>query len=681
MLTIACLICLLALSAETDASSQYRLRVVPDKVTTAIYEYVPLQVEVSRGLGNEWRDVTKYLQVLSGGPLGYYPNELGVHTIQFSHMGATGTCEITVIPAPTLRLIPDRTEANYMEWVALRVEADLGDGNGWVDVISKATLTGADRGGFQALKFGQNLIKAKYMGVVATCMITVKSDGRMMRMTPVKDNVIRGDWVPVTLEVNLGYGNGWRDISDEYQRATGGPAGFMATELGTHTYSLYYMGATATCEITSMIVPSLRIVPDRLEVKYDEWVRVTVEADIDDGNGWQPVTVGVVLTGAANGGFRADEVGVHTVTATYMNGYAECFVTVVPDCGAIGFWNSNARKCDCHDPYIWHAELGECVMRTDVVEPDILEGIEQEFVETVRQFDEHHQNFLSRFRALAAADAEAICSDGNLAFSVVQADQRALLANSYLETATDLAFTLARSRLVQEHGTASGQTISTDAALSLMDQIRMDMMRSENSRVQQQSGDMFVLISRAAPGCDGQEVLDNGNRVAEGSQDAETGTDGDWTSPDPGGGGGTSGGGLRFEPSSSIDVRTDTSAQCPGGLLSLNITDYSFPTEIRADQSTYTVSITVNWSTSGSDVGSIEIGAFVWFLNVQSEAQTVNTYSGTKTFRFTFNRSEVNFDITAGSIILSLSGSLICDTDADVANSQFYQQYMRRGSD
>ena len=123
----------------------------------------------------------------------------------------------------------------------------------------------------------------------------------------------------------------------------------------------------------------------------------------------------------------------------------------------------------------------------------------------------------------------------------------------------------------------------------------------------------------------------------------------------------------------------DKQASCSGGALTLNVTAPVFPSEIRPGESV-TLSVTFNWSITGSQVEDNAVIAVVHFSDQIKEGQEFTTFSGTRTQNFTFTATESAFLQPAWGIVVAVSGVVLCEGGSgDSATSQYIQGYIRSG--
>ena len=378
-----------------------------------------------------------------------------------------------------------------------------------------------------------------------------------------------------------------------------------------------------------------------------------------------------------------------TVTATYggepgLAGTAT--VWVFADCGAYGHWNSVSKECECDTGYVYDETLDECVSKKPREEGEAIEEVlaemEPQFHQAVKAFDQHFDNFAAGLQALAGSSPEAICSNANLAFSFARAGAAYDLVHSYYLHSLELVFGLKKDP-DWERLTLQGY----DPQVHVLDWYRLEIFHKEHQRVSERGESLPTLLAQYAPGCDAENLIDLGARTAEIDQNAETGIDGDqiaWTGGDSGsgggGGGGGSSGGLRFVRSGQVISQIDKQASCSGGALTLNVTAPAFPNEIRPGESV-TLSVTFNWSITGSKVEDNAVTSVVYFGNQMKEGQEFTAFSGTRTQNFTFTATASDFQLPAMSIVVGVTGFVVCEGGSgDSATSQYIQGYTRTGS-
>ncbi|OPZ72234.1 MAG: hypothetical protein BWY83_00756 [bacterium ADurb.Bin478] len=371
-----------------------------------------------------------------------------------------------------------------------------------------------------------------------------------------------------------------------------------------------------------------------------------------------------------------------TVTATYggetgLQGTATVYVFA--DCGAYGHWNSVSKECECDSGYVYDETLDECVSKSPREQgeeiQEVLADMERPFLEAVKTFDQHFDNFVAGLSSLAGSSAEAICTNANLAFSFARAGVAYELVHSYYLHSLELVFGL-KKEPDWERLTLQGY----DPQVHVLDWYRLELFHKENQRVSERGESLPTLLAQYAPGCDAENLIDLGARTAEIDQNAETGIDGDqiaWTGGNGGGGG--SGGELRFVRSGQVITQIDKQASCTGGALTLNVTTPVFPSEIRPGESV-TLSVTFNWSITGSQVEDNAVIAVVHFSDQIKEGQEFTTFSGTRTQNFTFTATESAFLQPAWGIVVAVSGVVLCEGGSgDSATSQYIQGYIRSG--
>ena len=138
-----------------------------------------------------------------------------------------------------------------------------------------------------------------------------------------------------------------------------------------------------------------------------------------------------------------------TVTATYggetgLQGTATVYVFA--DCGAYGHWNSVSKECECDSGYVYDETLDECVSKSPREQgeeiQEVLADMERPFLEAVKTFDQHFDNFVAGLSSLAGSSAEAICTNANLAFSFARAGVAYEPVHSYYLHSLELVFGL-----------------------------------------------------------------------------------------------------------------------------------------------------------------------------------------------------------------------------------------------
>lgn len=355
-----------------------------------------------------------------------------------------------------------------------------------------------------------------------------------------------------------------------------------------------------------------------------------------------------------------------TVTAEYAQIVGSAVITVISgECGEDGRWDDALGRCVCNDAaLVWNHDLAECVPAEDEEgEADELLGdLEGEFYGAVRVFEESFGDFRARLQAMAGQPRELICSDVAVAFSLTRAAAAYDLVDFLLESA--------RARVSE---------LDAGARIHVMDEMRMTLFGRDHARIRNRAEGMPALLAQHAPGCDIEEVLAAGSRVAEGDQRAERGVD---MTGGVGDGGGVDPGGLRFVPQGNPIRQEKTSARCSGGSLNLNVTSVQLPTEIRADAGTYTISVSLSWTSSGSAREDVSVVVSVQLAEEQRMSDDFGTWSGSRSLQFTFDSSVVDFGqpVTAVSVNI-LAGIMCTGGSADGAYVQVVQPYVRRGSE
>jgi hypothetical protein len=80
-------------------------------------------------------------------------------------------------------------------------------------------------------------------------------------------------------------------------------------------------------------------------------------------------------------------------------------------------------------------------------------------------------------------------------------------------------------------------------------------------------------------------------------------------------------------------------------------------------------------------VDDVSLVAVCWFMDGQDTSEEITSWSGSRTFRFTFDQSDVDFNKMAGAIVLSVSGGILCENgSSDAASISISQPYIRQGS-
>jgi len=85
------------------------------------------------------------------------------------------------------------------------------------------------------------------------------------------------------------------------------------------------------------------------------------------------------------------------------------------------------------------------------------------------------------------------------------------------------------------------------------------------------------------------------------------------------------------------------------------------PSEIRADRSS-TITLEVDFTYSG--VGDVEVLGIVYFLNVVREIPSGQLWGTGNTISITVDPSEINFNQTAATILVQISGAMICEDES-----------------
>lgn len=94
-----------------------------------------------------------------------------------------------------------------------------------------------------------------------------------------------------------------------------------------------------------------------------------------------------------------------------------------------------------------------------------------------------------------------------------------------------------------------------------------------------------------------------------------------------------------------------------------------------------TLSVTFNWSITGSKVEDNAVTSVVYFGNQMKEGQEFTAFSGTRTQNFTFTATASDFQLPAMSIVVGVTGFVVCEGGSgDSATSQYIQGYTRTGS-
>lgn len=324
-------------------------------------------------------------------------------------------------------------------------------------------------------------------------------------------------------------------------------------------------------------------------------------------------------------------------------------------------------------------EEGEGEDTGEDAEDEILDDIQRQFDEAVQRFSEHYSDFIARLQSLAGESADAICTDGTLAFSLAAA------SDAFLDVEGYYADALAAVRLAGNlNAAATGRTPTAAEdfdprnveGLGVFDQIAMRMMQEDYAAVLADVEDMGTRLNELAPGCDPEEMLDAGRRVAETDQDPESGVD------IAGGTGvvGDGGGELRFE-ADQLGSETDFSANCTGGSMTLNMDPPTFPQQILPDGS-YTVRVSISWSSSGTQIDDISVGVSILVGQQLKIEREFKRFSGSETVTATVNGSDIDFNQLFASISVVVGGGLLCDNNtSDGLGAVYNQIYFRRGSE
>jgi len=416
--------------------------------------------------------------------------------------------------------------------------------------------------------------------------------------------------------------------------------------------------------------------PARVELRPGEQVALTalaVYADPSAPRSAREVTAEAVWSGGTDGNIfvAGEEHAGQTVlvTAEYAHIPGTAFITVVTDrCGDDGRWDATLQRCICHGDLVWNEDLGECIPREDDVDAEaeeILGDLEVEFYEAVRVFEEHYGDFRARLQSLGGESPDVICGDGTLAFSFARAAAAYSLVDAYLEAALALV----------------GDR-DPEVPLHYMDEIRLALIRKDHGRVQEQTEAMPDLLDQYAPGCDAEEVLDAGARIAEGDQDAETGIDITGADGASGGIGPSGDGALRFVQQGTPFHQESSQGGCSGASINLSVTSIGLPTEIRADASSYTVTVAFSWSATGYTVEDVSAVVAVNFMGSPESSPEYETWSGSRSLQFVFDRNDVDFSQMANTVTIAVSAGIMCEGGgAEYSTVQHSQFYLRQGSE
>ena len=368
-----------------------------------------------------------------------------------------------------------------------------------------------------------------------------------------------------------------------------------------------------------------------------------------------------------------------TITAEYLGLVGTATVKVLQtDCGDHGRWNEAAGQCDCDSGYVWNQDLGECVPR-DLAGPEnikeVLVDMESRFYEAVQSFNTHYDNFVAGLQAQAGRRPEEICANANLAFSFTRAAAAYDIVESYYVEALDKVGRSTRG--LNWEAIAAG---NYEPDIHVLDQIRLEMFRKEYQKVSENGENLPTLLAQYAPGCDPEEMIALGGRTAETDQNAESGIDtGDFDGA-TGSGGGTSSGELRLARIGEPAVHIDNLASCSGGSMTLKLNPPVFPSVIHPGD-VVVISVSFNWTVTGSKVSGIDIAAVLFFGDQTKESQHFSTYSGSRTQNFTFTATPALFQQPGLAIGVTVGGSLSCDGgSSDQALVQYTQGYVRAGS-
>ncbi|MBD3297637.1 MAG: hypothetical protein GF341_03200 [candidate division Zixibacteria bacterium] len=324
-------------------------------------------------------------------------------------------------------------------------------------------------------------------------------------------------------------------------------------------------------------------------------------------------------------------------------------------------------------------EEGEGEETGEDAEDEILDDIQRQFDEAVRRFGEHHNDFIARLQSLAGESSDAICGDGTLAFSLAAASDAFLDVEGYYTdalAAVRLAGNLSAAATGRTPTAAEDFDPANVEGLGVFDQIAMRMMQEDYAAVLADVEDMGTRLDELAPGCDPEEMLDAGRRVAESDQDPESGVD------IAGGTGvvGDGGGELRFE-ADQLGSETDFSASCTGGSMTLNMDPPTFPQQILPDGS-YTVSVSVSWSTSGSQIKDVSMLVSILINQELRVEREFETFSGSRTVTATVRGSDVDFGEQVIAMSVVVGGGLMCENNSsDGLGAVYNQVYFRRGSE
>ncbi|MBI5867340.1 MAG: hypothetical protein HZB43_03490 [candidate division Zixibacteria bacterium] len=292
-----------------------------------------------------------------------------------------------------------------------------------------------------------------------------------------------------------------------------------------------------------------------------------------------------------------------------------------------------------------------------------------------RELREHSRDFLDRLDLLAGSvEAHHICEDPTLAYSFAglwrDHDRIDVVYGEIFESLyPGLPFAPEQLELME--------ILPPNTDIPLEDQLAV----AELQRLYRE--DLIVLafaereLEAKSGGCDPNELRETGNRTAEPGQDPESGVDaGAETGTGP-----IDGGELRFQAIGSVVTDENLQATCSGGALSLVITSQPvFPDRVTSDGS-YTINITTSWSSSGANLEEVDVIVAVFFLGVYPAGERITTTSGSRTFSWTFNGSQLDFNQPTGVITVQIVGGIVCaGGSTDELSATISQAYNRAGS-
>lgn len=307
------------------------------------------------------------------------------------------------------------------------------------------------------------------------------------------------------------------------------------------------------------------------------------------------------------------------------------------------------------------------------------------FSALLRHFDgaygrlsDHAMAFADRLDQLSGCCREEMCHDPVLTYSYAGVDESFTdLATAYKRI---MAMVLPSNEIDNATSIGLGTKPLPDITdIPLEDQLAVADVLKRYAKAFRLGAVLVNDLSSQAPDCDLEELRDEGLRVAEQGQDPETGLDAgaEPIAGDDGGNGETE---PHFKIDGAVYRDEDNVASCSGGTYTLTMTqEPTFPSVIRPT-GTYTIQFTVQWSTSGSQVEDVGFGVQVTFLDETQQSEEITTFSGTRTFSFTFYGADLDFTQGAGAISVVIGGGLMCTGgSAGDASTVLVQAYSSHG--